>query len=213
MAEPWNDFVPPTTIAQKKIDEWKDALGKIEQECATPAELIDYDETGLQDLLTNAKAPARLQSKLRDHWRSLKGIANSGTSLTQTIIESIEISAVDLSRRIITGVWSTPLKSDLKQWKRFATAEEVAGLVSREDSYRLTESAWEERRQRRELIKKNPQATASDYADKAVNCLVLTQGPPGAGKTAFGNLVLARAATSELQYLRDSIPLGVSFND
>eukprot|EP01119_Soliformovum_irregulare_P020762 TRINITY_DN677_c4_g1_i3.p1 TRINITY_DN677_c4_g1~~TRINITY_DN677_c4_g1_i3.p1 ORF type:complete len:105 (+),score=14.14 TRINITY_DN677_c4_g1_i3:133-447(+) len=104
MAEPWNDFVPPITIAQKKIDEWKDALGKIEQECATPAELIDYDETGLQDLLTNAKAPARLQSKLRDHWRSLKGIANS-----DTIIESIEISAVDLSRRITKGIWSTPL--------------------------------------------------------------------------------------------------------
>eukprot|EP01119_Soliformovum_irregulare_P020748 TRINITY_DN677_c0_g3_i1.p1 TRINITY_DN677_c0_g3~~TRINITY_DN677_c0_g3_i1.p1 ORF type:complete len:513 (-),score=74.71 TRINITY_DN677_c0_g3_i1:81-1619(-) len=73
MANEWKAFEPPSQLPEKTKIDWMEALKRVADVQGVPQTLEIYDEKGLDAMMTKATVPDMLQSKLRDHWRSLKG--------------------------------------------------------------------------------------------------------------------------------------------
>eukprot|EP01119_Soliformovum_irregulare_P026167 TRINITY_DN9915_c0_g1_i1.p1 TRINITY_DN9915_c0_g1~~TRINITY_DN9915_c0_g1_i1.p1 ORF type:complete len:152 (-),score=34.01 TRINITY_DN9915_c0_g1_i1:283-687(-) len=94
MAEQWKDFEVPSAIKDGgAMTDWTNALSQIKALCGDPAMLDELDEKNLQGLLDDTKAPRLLRSKIEKHWRSLKGIAQSGGAVSSTDPEMKELLA------------------------------------------------------------------------------------------------------------------------
>eukprot|EP01119_Soliformovum_irregulare_P020758 TRINITY_DN677_c0_g6_i1.p1 TRINITY_DN677_c0_g6~~TRINITY_DN677_c0_g6_i1.p1 ORF type:complete len:121 (-),score=26.51 TRINITY_DN677_c0_g6_i1:109-471(-) len=78
MANEWKAFEPPSQLPEKTKTDWMEALKKVADVHGVPQALENYDEReDLDEMMTAATAPVMLKSKLRSHWRSLKGIVQS----------------------------------------------------------------------------------------------------------------------------------------